>query len=110
MVVDTFIRDALEDLKLELGLLELFQEASFVFVVFNLLRLDFPEVRLGIEADDGGDTPAAHRPADEPPEGVTPAFMGDFGGDTAHHHADEYIKFERHGSVCQLNGPHDAPG
>ena len=93
MVVDTLIRDALKDLQFELGLLELFQESSFIFVIFHLLRCDFPEVRQVEEVDDCGDAKAAPGTSDEPPEGVASPCMGDLGGDTAHHHQDEYIKF-----------------
>jgi hypothetical protein len=93
VVVDTLIRDALKDLQFELGLLELFQQASLVFVIFDLLRLDFPEIRLGEEADDRGDTPATQGAHDEPPVGVAPSLVGDLGGDAAHDYADEYVKF-----------------
>jgi hypothetical protein len=93
MVVDTLIRDALKDLQFELGLLELFQESSFIFVILHLLRCDFPEVRQDDEGDDCGDTPATQGAHDEPPVGVASSLVGAPGGDAAHDHADEYDKF-----------------
>ena len=110
MVVDTLIRDALKDLQFELRLFELFQDASFIFVVFHLLRLDFPEVRLGIEAYDRRNPIAAHRTGNKPQERIAPPFVGDCSDHEARHHGYEYVKFEWHESDCQISGPHDAPG
>ena len=110
MVVDPVVRDALEDLELELRLLELFQQASLVFVIFDLLRLEFPEVRRGVEDDDRGYPVAAHRAKDEPPERITPTVVRDLGDDAAHDHVDYNLYFERHGGGCQLSGPRDSPG